>query len=182
MQAVVPANVEGESPIRSSLEAVVREFFRDYGLEVAPESSVSLAPESAPTSEITSVVGFKSEQLRGGLALVAPLSLVVATLPVVPSPTRLESQLLDWSGEMTNQLLGRLKNKLAALSIDFDIGSPASFRAFKVRFGPANDCTKFCALSVAAIGALVCVDYEDSGLAIASMASRSLGEGEVVLF
>ena len=173
-----------KNQLRASLEDTVAEFFRDYGVEC---STVSEPPPSLAAPELGSIVGFRGEQVRGGLAFVAPVDLVAATLPVAPDATRLESQLRDWSGEMANQLVGRLKNKLSARSLDFEVGMPASFGSAKIRFAPQPSAQgTSCACYVTKTGARVYLDC--SYLEIVPRAGDEtdsfspLGEGEVLLF
>ncbi len=184
--AAEPFTVDGmdaQTSLKKCLVDAITEFFRDCGIESAP------ADEATPTrtesvTEVGSMVGFRGEQVHGGLALVAPRALVVATLPVPSDEARIDVQLRDWSGEMTNQLLGRLKNKLTACALDFEIGTPASFLATRFHFAlqPAADGVASACL-VSSTGARVFLDCslrilprkEDSH-------SQSLAEGEVIVF
>jgi len=88
---------------------------------------------------------------------------------------------------MANQLLGRLKNKLALFAIDFDVGVPVCFsgRSIRLVFVPEAEGIS---LSFAAISSEMHV-HLDCALkpgALASARARShvrvASEGEVMLF
>lgn len=177
---------ETKNRLRESLSDTVTEFFRDYGVECATASE---PPPSIHAPEMGSMVGFRGEQMRGGLALVAPVDLVAATLPVKIDSTRFERQLRDWSGEMANQLVGRLKNKLSTQQLDFEVGMPSSFKAATIRFSlaeqPVDGEGASCACFIAKTGARIYLDcsyLEIVPRADLAEAESPLGEGEVLLF
>lgn len=119
--------------VREVLSTCVTEFFYSYGLDCylvdePPENTQFESPE------LGSVVGFRGKGVRGGLALVAPMDFIAELLPVPRSVADGERQLRDWSGEMANQLVGRLKNKLSARSVDFEVGMPICFTGKGIRF------------------------------------------------
>jgi len=174
-----------EEYLKGSLRQSVVEFFRDYGVEV--QSSDSVLPEP-PTGELEmgSLVGFRSrDDVRGGLAFVAPATLIARMLPV-PKSDREEIQLRDWSAEIANQLVGRLKNKLSARSIDFDVGTPVCFRGTSIRLSflpEANGMALF--FSTDSEGVRVYLDCEivrdDQGLEPDAVV-RLVPEGDVIIF
>src|SRR4029079_6676101 len=84
-------------------------------------------------AELSSTVGFFGKNIRGGLAFVADTVLIADLLPVSRSEPGFELQLRDWSAEMTNQLLGRLKNKVGTASFAFKVGIPACFSERSMR-------------------------------------------------
>ena len=116
---------ERQRYIERTLSQAVHEFFEGYGLDCTITRHHSERP---PGYELGSMVGFEGAALSGGLALVAPDSLVEQMLPVPRAPERAVFQLRDWGGEMANQLLGRLKNKLSGSANDFSIGTPVCMR------------------------------------------------------
>jgi CheY-specific phosphatase CheX len=125
------SSVDEHSYFQGCLSQSVLEFFRDYGVDF--DSTVVAPSGEVAEYEMGSVVGFKGENLRGGLAFVAPASLVARMLPVPEDNRRIELQLRDWSGEIANQLAGRLKNKLAAHAFDFEVGAAVCFRGMSIR-------------------------------------------------
>jgi CheY-specific phosphatase CheX len=182
---------EDQDWFRGSLSASVAEFFRDYGIEDAnvDEARMSRLPPPSSEHELGSVVGIRGEQLRGGLAFVAPAALVARTLPVPRDAARAERQLRDWSGEIANQLVGRLKNKLAARALDFEVGTAACFGGMSIRVVPRpspNDESVACACVVASAGVRIYLDCSYVSVAPAPDASAvpfpAVAEGDVVLF
>lgn len=123
--------------VENALTASVVELFASYGVQCIADAQ----PAPAADAELSSIIGFRGKDLRGGLAFVVTSDLAAELLPVSRSPEQPELQLRDWSAEMSNQLLGRLKNKLAAKAIDFKVGSPACFTGRSVRlvFMPARE-------------------------------------------
>jgi CheY-specific phosphatase CheX len=115
--------------VTDTLASSVVEFFRAYGIHC--EKTDGNGPTTGP--EMGSIIGFRGQGLRGGLAFVAPAELVARILPVPAQPSRADLQLRDWSAEIANQLVGRLKNKLSARAIDFDVGTPVCFRGSSIR-------------------------------------------------
>src|SRR5438105_11537361 len=70
-------------------------------------------------SPLAVFIGFAGRLLRGSLTLVAPFSLLQTTYPfALRAEPEAELDVLDWSGELANQLLGRISNRLAARGIE----------------------------------------------------------------
>lgn len=184
---------ENMSHVSGSLSQSVIEFFRDYGLDCRSSDAVEGEP-SLDDMEMGSIVGFKGRGVRGGLAFVAPAALVAKLLPVPTAETKVDHQLRDWSAEIANQLLGRLKNKLSSQNVDFDIGTPVCFRGTSVRlsFLPNADGVSlafdvergggvrvYLDCSVAAMGAMAA---KVTSSANEDFDPRIVAEGDVVLF
>jgi len=128
--------MNGEVPalfVRRVLASCVEEFFDAHGMacEIIQEGA-ELPP--ADHVELGSIVGFRGNGVRGGLAFVAPLELIGELLPVPKSIEHVDAQMRDWSAEIANQLVGRLKNKLSARSVNFHVGSPVCFTGKAIRF------------------------------------------------
>jgi CheY-specific phosphatase CheX len=91
-------------------------LFEAYGLKM--ERDGPLASREMLARPLVSVIGFSSELLSGSLVLALPLAVAQGTLPVP------EASLADWSGELANQLLGRLKSKLLQYQVSINMGLP----------------------------------------------------------
>ena len=80
------------------------ELFRAYGVELedAPDGWIE-----TDALLLSGVMGFVEEHLSGTCVLAAPRDALMATAPAGARPR-------DWVGELTNQLVGRLKAKLMA--------------------------------------------------------------------
>jgi len=74
-----------------------------------------------------SVIGFSSSFFKGSLVAICESDFLDKThpnhqmgMPVGPD------EIADWSGEISNQLLGRVKNILSANDVKFDMGTPTT--------------------------------------------------------
>jgi len=94
-------------------------LFEAYGL-----SLTRYAVEKVPGHEILmcGVIGFTGPTLRGTVILAANEMPLIASNPVHGSPLR------DWIAELTNQLAGRVKNRLRAYGIEIYITTPVVLR------------------------------------------------------
>lgn len=97
--------------------SAVNELVLHYsGQEVVSQRSQSFPIES----DFISILGFGDQDLRGSSVLVATpasvCSLAVGTVDNV----------LDWIGELNNQIVGRLKNRLAVFGLNPQLGTPMS--------------------------------------------------------
>lgn len=73
-------------------------------------------------------IGFSSEHLRGVLVLILERPLAVRSLPNFKQGTVPDNTIIaDWTGELANQLLGRLKNGLHSYGLDISLGTPTVF-------------------------------------------------------
>ena len=168
--------------VTQALAASVVELFASYGVYCIEDTP----SETETEVELSSIVGFRGKDLRGGLAFVVTSDLIAELLPVSRTPEQSERQLRDWSAEMSNQLLGRLKNKLAAKALDFRIGSPACFtgRSIQLVFVPARE--SFTLTFRAATGtARIHLDcWLEAGVAfdLGIEDLRILSEGDVLFF
>ena len=178
-------DTEHQDYFRGSLSQSVVEFFRDYGVDCLSEEFAIPQVDQTEGSQMGSVVGFKGQNLRGGLAFVAPASLVAKMLPVPKADTnRAELQLRDWTGEIANQLAGRFKNKLSARAYDFEVGTAVCFRGMSIRlsFMPNNDGVSL-SYSIDSAGIRVFLDcsFVTEG-APEEHEMRIVPEGDVVIF
>ena len=106
-------------------------LFRSYGSALR-----LIAPLHMPSLEIIAVVGFTSHQIRGALGLATTLA-TLQGIAEQPDPT--DSELDDWLGELSNQLLGRLKNRLVSYQIDLHMATPMTLRGVDLRLHPTPE-------------------------------------------
>jgi CheY-specific phosphatase CheX len=174
---------QSQTFVRDVMESSVLELFDTYGMPCAV--SVDTSADKAEGVELGSIVGFRGKGVRGGLAFVAPLSLLEKLLPVPRDEARSDIQLRDWSAEIANQLVGRIKNKLSSKTLDFDVGTPVCFTGKSIRlvFLPDADGTS---LLLDAQGTLVRVHLDctlSPELAEGVIEPlRIIPEGDVILF
>jgi hypothetical protein len=112
-----------------SIDALVQgafvDLFQSYGVGLDPPARLSL--EDAPTyGDVTTMIGFtrnsESESPRtGSLMLSMPNAILMRAKDDVASTGR-----DDWARELTNQLMGRIKNRLLHFGSTLQIGLPSS--------------------------------------------------------
>lgn len=97
------------------------ELFHSYGIALEPAASGGVQFVEL----ISSAIGFSSDRLRGVLVLSLDRGIAAKSLPLDPKPAASsEETLVDWTGELSNQMLGRLKNGLHAAGLDISLGTP----------------------------------------------------------
>lgn len=126
-------------------------------------------------------IGFASRDLRGAVVLGTSERVLSKLHPLRRSGQPLDQD--DWLGELCNQLVGRMKNKLHAWGIDISLMMPMTIRGDNLRFR-LNDrqvvhvsLTDGHAKAFAWLDALVSPD-----LALTLQAHEPQAEGNVVLF
>jgi CheY-specific phosphatase CheX len=91
-------------------------LFDTYGVQVEQDGpAASKTPQSAA---LVSIIGFSSMSLSGSLIMALPRAVAEKTLPVAGA------SLGDWSAELANQLLGRLKNQLLRYDLVINMSLP----------------------------------------------------------
>jgi hypothetical protein len=93
-----------------------RAMFESYGVKLDLDGS-SIA-KTLHSVHLISTIGFSSPTLSGSLLLAVPNSVLQQTLPAP------DANLADWSGELANQLLGRLKNQLLNYQVAITLALP----------------------------------------------------------
>jgi len=75
-------------------------------------------------SDFAATIGFTVGEAGGALALVTSAALVRKTYPQTGAAEVTPHDIGDWIGELSNQLLGRIKNRLAEYSVDINLSTP----------------------------------------------------------
>ncbi|HET9933656.1 MAG TPA: chemotaxis protein CheX [Polyangiaceae bacterium] len=94
------------------------ELFASYGVALTP---VRGGFEDANESVLSGVMGFIGTRLRGTCLLASVLGPLEASRPAGNNSR-------DWIGELTNQLVGRLKTKLLARGVEVFLTTPIVLR------------------------------------------------------
>lgn len=108
------------------LSTAVEGVFAAYGEESREAKSTGHG------HDIVAVVGFASEKLKGGVALGICADLARR---IAPSPT---TELADWTGEICNQILGRIRNQLLRYDVDLGIGTPVVLAGVGIDIKPSR--------------------------------------------
>jgi CheY-specific phosphatase CheX len=108
--------------------------------EVLPDCELLEQPEvDGEELELVAVVGFSGDDARGVLGLSAPSELLEQLHPATAAgETPTPDQLRDWAGELSNQLLGRLKIELRPYGVRFWVATPVVLRGVIVRIMNAS--------------------------------------------
>ncbi len=99
--------------------AACRAVFEGVG---APLEAVET--DRRDTDDIGASIGFTGSSLRGALVLISSKRLINKVLPVEARRGDEAAKVADWMGELTNQTLGRIKNKLLAHGVTLEMSTP----------------------------------------------------------
>jgi CheY-specific phosphatase CheX len=105
--------------------AACQELFGRYGVEVrrAEETTAPVSPDFL----LCSVIGFTGRDVRGSLVLALTEELSGQSNPV-SAPQSITGDRMtqrDWVGELSNQLLGRIKIELLKCGVEIYLNLPA---------------------------------------------------------
>ena len=149
------------------------ELFGAYGVHLAPDGS-SWGTTNEPL--LSGVIGFVGARVRGTCLLASTEPPITASCPPGGRPR-------DWVGELTNQLMGRLKSKLVARELAVELSTPIVLSG--VRIQPLPKATlEPTVLSSAQGSMLVWLEIETApGFVLgAERHGLSGSEGDVLLF
>jgi CheY-specific phosphatase CheX len=108
------------------LSAAVEGVFLAYGEKSNPVTGADQG------HDIVAVLGFTSDNVRGGLALGMSAELAQRSAP--PGPM----QAADWVGEIANQVMGRIRNQLLRYGVDLALGTPVVLAGVGVGIKPSK--------------------------------------------
>ena len=110
-----------------------RELFAAYQVELSAGY-----PESLPETDLfAATLGFTSLELKGALIITLYKELVVHSLPTQFSGKNVQSAMVaDWTGELANQLLGRIKAKLIHMGVEIILSTPVVFKGLGLNLYP----------------------------------------------
>lgn len=81
-----------------------------------------------------STIGFTAERILGVLVLTVSRGLAEASLPAsLRVPGVADEIVADWAGELSNQFLGRLKNRFYAAGVEIALSTPTVFAGKELR-------------------------------------------------
>jgi chemotaxis protein CheX len=109
--------------LRSIVIDCAKEVFATCHIELSLKERPEL--DKLPSSSLAAFIGFAGAQLRGSLTVVAPFSLMRTAYPLLlKNEPEAGLDVIDWAGELANQLLGRIENRLAGRRIELLAGTP----------------------------------------------------------
>jgi hypothetical protein len=113
--------MNGAHPIVDSIVQVCTvELFRAYQLPVAPMGGALAITHRRRDAEIIGVITFSAGEVRGRLMLEVPSTILALSNPAGTHFAKGR----DWAQELTNQLMGRIKNRLLRLRVELTLGVP----------------------------------------------------------
>jgi len=106
------------------------DLFASYGVSVEP------GPEriGGIDNPFAATIGFTSTDLHGVLVMTIAREIAARCLPPnlrVEAPK--DEIVADWTGELSNQMLGRLKNRFHAVGVDISLSTPCVFIGKEMR-------------------------------------------------
>jgi CheY-specific phosphatase CheX len=135
-QEVVHMDVSAWGRLNDMVVGCALDTFQRAGVAVAAG-----ADRAELQSELTNVavLGFGGRQMRGAVLLAASDELLVSSFPKPAVRGGLDRDaLLDWSGELLNQLVGRVKAELGKHGVIIEPGTPTTISGVAVRVGAAT--------------------------------------------
>lgn len=112
----VGTSTESSALVDGLVFDATRALFGSYGAPL--ELDGSPLQKTLESASFVSVIGFSSRSFNGSLLLALPRDVVEHTLPAAGG------DLMDWCGELANQLLGRLKNRLIDYQVSINMTLP----------------------------------------------------------
>jgi hypothetical protein len=97
-------------------------LFKAYGVQLAEDP----AGAGEGSGDGIAVVGFHGAAISGTLLIIVPSGPLRASMPV-PSATE-----RDWLGELANQMLGRVKNRLLAYGVEVVARTPTVLGSMRI--------------------------------------------------
>jgi hypothetical protein len=141
-----------------------------------------------PAEQLAAFIGFSADEVRGAITVLLPVALVRRSYPLkLKSGIEAELDLFDWSGEIVNRLLGRIKAGLAKRGVDVEPSTPKTMMGEQIQF-VVSEQSNVCALSFVcgADAVAVLVDAISAGERVIFRtpedAASSQPEGELLLF
>lgn len=164
--------------IDTIIQSSTVELLHSYGLSIAPRGRSATRRHTAE-HEAVGIISFDGGSVAGRLTLSIPRPVFVA-----PSSVHTENTTLpDWTRELTNQLMGRIKNRLMQFQLKLRTHIPTvlSGAALMLQKAPPTEIW----YTFAALRGEIIVTV-DASLAQAvleySNASVVVAEGELILF
>lgn len=89
--------------------------------------SLRLNEEKTTYGEVTGVIGLSSKALTGSMVISFTelcILRIVSKMTMEPEKTKIDQDIVDAVGELTNMISGGVKNKLGKINMKFDLALP----------------------------------------------------------
>ena len=110
------------------------------GMESYKVAAVAAGSQSEVNAAVASVIGFSGEKIKGSLAVSSEKTLLDKSHPnhAIGMPVA-EADLSDWSGEIANLILGRIKNKISNVGTTFSMATPTNVVGKRMQISTPKD-------------------------------------------
>jgi len=170
------------------------EVFAAYGVSLREQAKPDPFESMSATEAIAAgVVGFTGPSLRGTLVMAAPFELIANARPARARQQPLSRKssadwifVRDWVGELANQVLGRIKNRLHLYGVAFDVSPPAALSGSTLAFAaPKGPAPRIHTFAVGGQKVWFCLDsIYDAAQTVSLDGNRASGgrEGKIIEF
>ena len=111
--------------LSKELSAEVTALLAEYGVV----AKLAGGPVGEDPDWVFASLELSNDQIQGALLMRAPVEVLGATIPITRKGGPFIDELLDWGGELCNQLAGRIKNQLGSRGICIRLATPIATRA-----------------------------------------------------
>lgn len=166
-----------------SIHETVRELARTCCVELFGSYDVELSGcegSHEATIELAGIIGFTHSALKGAMIVGCSEAILQRSHRASTGASR-----RDWSAELANQLLGRVKNRLVARGVDVDMTTPIALRGQHLTVDDADDKIKVLSFHSSDGWVRVWIDLEVTGEIALTPEDATVAvatEGEMMLF
>lgn len=113
-----------------SPDQIAHELFKECTVDLIADLGGSAAVEPIPEPDVSSMtltlamLGFSSDVVVGSVSVIADLETLVDWRKLVVTGASSPEEARDWSGELANQLAGRLKNRMLRAGVCIYLATP----------------------------------------------------------
>jgi hypothetical protein len=126
-------------------------LFQDYSLPLVRMAS-GASPQPEHPLVFCGVIGFSGDEMRGSMLLATSKEPLGRTSPST------DASLREWIAELTNQLLGRIKNRLFSHGVQLHMSTPVVLRGMHI--SPVFRGTELVPFYFTCDGGIVCVWFD----------------------
>lgn len=130
-----------ESIFSHLLVDALTDLLAEYGSPIMGEiRSGEVRLESTPM--VAGIIGFTEARFGGFVAIQTSPAVVSSIVPAEIRAGATERVVADWIAELSNQLLGRTKNKMLRYGVSFQMSPPTAVSGLRLNISPqeANPC------------------------------------------
>lgn len=113
-------DLRSQDAVDGAVVRAVRGLFEAYGHPVTSVAPPRTTNSPRECRDMAGVIGFCSEQMNGTVVVSTVEDVVLETVPAGVAQPKSR----DWLGELSNQLMGRLKNQLGEFGVTLHVSTP----------------------------------------------------------